>query len=129
MQLTHYSWYCYLMTASKLEAHEEEKCSCCVCLGSIASQVDSYGNTNSRNNISMKDAEKSLLVSGGLGHCVHIHLISNEICNLNDAPYKSFLTDATGRFWLYHWVGQTVDFLRCFPPTKKHHELLFNCFT
>ena len=35
-----------------------------------------------------KDAEKSLLMSRGLGHCIHIHPIASEIYNLKEKPYK-----------------------------------------
>lgn len=35
-----------------------------------------------------KDAEKSLLMSRGLGHCIHIHPIESEIYNLKEKPYK-----------------------------------------
>lgn len=43
---------------------------------------------------SEKDAEKSLLMSRGLGHCIRIHPIANEIYNLNGTPYKFSHEDA-----------------------------------
>lgn len=35
-----------------------------------------------------KDAEKSLLMSRGRGHRIHIHPTANEIYNLKGKPYK-----------------------------------------
>lgn len=73
-----------------------KKCSCCVCLGSIAltglirMEILTVGIIFQRE----KDAEKSLLMSKGLGHCIHIYPTANEIYNLNVTPCKFSHEDA-----------------------------------
>lgn len=115
--IPYYCWWCNLMSASKMEAHKTSNVPAVSVLIPLPYRLDSYGNTNCRKNISLrKRCRESLLMSKGLGHCIHIHPIANEIYNLNGT--NPAIRTWIGRIWLIRWVEQIVGFLSCFLPTE-----------